>query len=237
MNNTLLLKNLLLLKQGYKETKCLDWELFEKIIEDTKVLVSMEKIQSPSKRKSLKKSLQYLKKASNYGARPILGYAHRTELLNNETYYVFTNNYTLYALKENNGLPLIEEQDEPVGKYPDVKRLIPNREDGLEVDIVDYKDLINIIKTNPDLLEKNITKSVKTTKNLFRAYIECEDYGKIYLDGNDIKEAFEILASKELKCYVFGSHRPILLTNPEGEFALVLPLKETNQEYACINKK
>ena len=243
MKNTLLLNNLLSIKNNFKENKELDLALLEAMIEDTRKEISLEKITTPSEKKAFNKALSYLKKLKN-GTRPVLGYVNKQKLNDGKEYYVFTDSITLYALKENKGLPLFEDlSKEELEKnnisettsYPQVFRLVPDENDGTPVEIFDYDKLVKSMKANPEYIRSYDYKNQKWY--VLKIRLDSDEY--IMLDGYFLKQTYEMLASKDLKAYVYGKNRPVLLMNDNGDKALILPVhsKKGDLEGVVINKE
>ena len=215
MKNTTLLKKLQKIEKNGSINLGPDFidllnEVKQEVYNDTKGLTISQK-------RASKKALTFLKKLQKKNTRPVLGYCDFQEI-HGEKYQVFTDSYTLIALKTFYELPTIEDFKKLDSKnkdttYPSVYRIVPEIYYGEKTE--------NNIET---LLKK--LKSGMYEKGQEVDSIESKSY-KANFDIKRLKEAVEMLGAVDLDIYLFGNTKPSMFLDPEtGNFAIICPLIE-----------
>lgn len=185
-------------------------EVKQEVYNETKGFTSSQKQAS-------KKALAFLKKLQKKGARPILGYCDFQEI-HGEKYQVFTDSYTLIALKTFYELPTVEDFKKLDSKnndttYPSVHRIVPYVHDGEKA------------KNNIETLLKKL-KSGMYEKGQEIDSIESKSY-KANFDIKRLKEAAEMLGTMDIDIYLFGNTKPAMfLDSKTGNFAIICSLRK-----------
>lgn len=215
MKNTTLLKKLQKIEKNASMNLGPDFiallnEVKQEVYNETKGFTSSQKQAS-------KKALAFLKKLQKKGVRPILGYCDFQEI-HGEKYQVFTDSYTLVALKTFYELPTVEDFKKLDSKnkeatYPSVYRIVP--------DVYFGEKTENNIET---LLKK--LKSGMYEKGQETDYFESKSY-KALFDVKQLKDAVEMLGTTNLDIYLFGNTKPAMFLDSEtGNFAIICPLRK-----------
>lgn len=213
MKNTTLLKKLQKIEKNASMN--LDSDFIALLTEVKQEVYNETKGFTSSQKQASKKALNFLKKLQK-GARPVLGYCDFQEI-HGEKYQVFTDSYTLIALKTFYELPTVEDFKKLDSKnkeatYPSVHRIVPYVHNGEKA------------KNNLDTLLKKL-KSGMYEKGQKIDSIESKSY-KANFDIKRLKEAVEMLGTMDLDIYLFGNTKPAMFVDSEtGNFTIICPLR------------
>ena len=213
MKNTTLLKKLQKIEKNGSIN--LDPDFIDLLNEVKQEVYNETNCFTSSQKQASKKALNFLKKLQKH-SRPILGYCDFQEI-HGEKYQVFTDSYTLVALKTFYELPTIEDFKKLDSKnkdatYPSVYRIVP--------DIYYGEKAENNIET---LLKK--LKSGMYEKGQENDYIESKSYKPLF-DVKRLKDAVEMLGTIDFDIYLFGNTKPAMFVDSEtGNFAVVCSLR------------
>ena len=215
MNNTTLLKKLQKIEKNGSIN--LDQDFIDLLNEIKQEVYNETKGFTSSRKRASKKALTFLKKLQKKDTRPVLGYCDFQEI-HGEKYQVFTDSYTLIALKTFYELPTVEDFKKMDSRnkeatYPSVYRIVPYVHDGEKA------------KNNIETLLKKL-KSGMYEKEQEVDSIESKSY-KANFDIKRLKEAVEMLGTVNLDIYLFGNTKPAMFLDSEtGNFAIICPLRK-----------
>lgn len=215
MNNTTLLKKLQKIEKNGSIN--LDPDFIDLLNEVKQEVYNETNCFTSSQKQASKKALTFLKKLQKKDARPVLGYCDFQEI-HGEKYQVFTDSYTLIALKTFYELPTVEDfkkldSRNKEATYPSVYRIVPYVHDGEKA------------KNNIETLLKKL-KSGMYEKGQEVDSIESKSY-KANFDIKRLKEAVEMLGTVDLDIYLFGNTKPSMFLDSEtGNFAIVCSIRK-----------
>lgn len=178
-------------------------------------------------KKQLKSTLSYLKKAAKKHATGVFGYTD-IQTFDGTDYQVFTDSYTLYALKEHvDELPLFKNTKEMNGKqYPNVTRFlnVKGEPEDIQVDIQKVRQAEKEQKHNFD--------------NGRVIVMIVSDNHRVFVQARYLKTVYNILGNN-LKVTLYGEMQPVLFENEAGDKALVLPVRVpiTPKRYEDVTKE
>lgn len=160
-----------------------------------------------------KKALKFLNdnKKRFSGCRSCLAYAYQTIINGNEA-QVFTDSYIAFILKTFYNLPLWDEEN---GAYPQIERLLPDKNYGEIVDL-DFKDIIAKLKA----------KQIEETNGMKLIELNSDSY-KCCFDADNLKKISDILGTTELVMRLYGELKPALIIDEKNDNqAVVTPIRK-----------
>lgn len=174
------------------------------LLEGTLTDLRMKELNGNGYLKAVKRVKKMLEKVGNN--RPILGYYDIQD-----GKQVFTDSFFAFRMNEGHYVENLEYHNNNNGVYPSLEEFIPSPNPDCEA-VIDIDQLANPHKIIPMNGKDTALYEAKTTYNT--AYIQAQ-----YLEN-----AIQILGRDDLKMYVYGSMRPVLLTSPKGE-AIIVPIR------------
>lgn len=167
-------------------------------------------------KRAAKKALNFLKAIQKKDTRPVLGCCDFQEY-NGSKYQFITDSYILIGLKTFYELPTVDDlkKSDPrlaEATYPQVVRIIPNKNDGLKVE-TDLSEYLKKLKAG--MYEKEKLDCLK-----------CGSYD-VWFNVENLKKIIEMLGTDRLDIYVYGVLKPILLIDPKNEnIGLLTPIRK-----------
>lgn len=188
-------------------------ELLDNVINELKIDVYNENMGLKNRKQDpQKKALKFLndnKKRFSSG-RSCLAYAYQT-IINGNDVQVFTDSYIAFILKTFYKLPLWDEEN---GSYPQIDRLLPDKNYGEIVDI-DFKDIVAKLKAK-QIEEKDGIKIIE---------LKSENY-KCFFDADNLKKISDILGTTELVMRLYGEMKPALIIDEKNDNqAVIVPIR------------
>lgn len=184
-------------------------ELLDNVINELKIDVYNENMGLKNRKQDpQKKALKFLNdnKKRFSGGRSCLAYACQTIINGNEV-QVFTDSYIAFILKTFYKLPLWDEEN---GPYPQIYRLLPDKNYGEIVDI-NFKDIIAKLKSK-QIEEKDGIKLIE---------LKSDSY-KCFFDAYNIKKICDILGTTDLTMRLYGELKPALIIDEKTDNQAVL---------------
>lgn len=209
MKTETILNNLLKVKDN--PLKYMD--VLENTINELKIDIYNESIGLKNRKQDpQKKALKFLNdnKKRFSGGRSCLAYACQTNINGNDV-QVFTDSYIAFILKTFYKLPLWNEEN---GTYPQIERILPNKNYGENVDF-NFKDLLAKLKTK-QIEEKEGTKLIE---------INSDSY-KCRFNADNLKKVCDILGTTKLVMRLYGEMKVALIIDEKTDNqAVIAPLR------------
>ena len=164
-----------------------------------------------------KKALAFLKAIKKKDKRPVLGYCDFQEY-NGSKYQFITDSYILIGLKTFYELPTVDDlrKSDPRqagATYPQVVRIIPNKNDGLKVE-TDLSEYLKKLKAGMYEKDKKLD------------CLKCGSYD-VWFNVEYLKKVIEILGTDQLNVYTYGALKTILFIDPNTEnMAIIMPVRK-----------
>lgn len=188
-------------------------ELLDNVINELKIDVYNENMGLKNRKQDpQKKALKFLNdnKKRFSSCRSCLAYACQTIINGNEV-QVFTDSYIAFILKTFYKLPLWDEEN---GSYPQIGRLIPDKNYG-EIVSVNFKDIIAKLKAK-QIEEKDGMKIIE---------LKSESY-KCFFNADNLKKICDILGTTELVMRLYGELKPALIIDEKTDNqAVIVPIR------------
>lgn len=188
-------------------------ELLDNVINELKIDVYNENMGLKNRKQDpQKKALKFLNdnKKRFSGCRDCLSYACKTVINGNEV-QVFTDTYIAFFLKTFYKLPLWDEEN---GAYPEIKRVLPDKNYG-EIVKVNFKDLLAKLKAK-QIEEKDGMKIIE---------LKSESY-KCLFNADNIKKICDILGTTELVMRLYGNLKAALIVDEKTDNqAVITPIR------------
>lgn len=188
-------------------------ELLDNVINELKIDVYNENMGLKNRKQDpQKKALKFLNdnKKRFSSCRSCLSYAYQTIINGNEV-QVFTDSYIAFILKTFYKLPLWDEEN---GSYPQIGRLIPDKNYG-EIVSVNFKDIIAKLKAK-QIEEKDGMKIIE---------LKSESY-KCFFNADNLKKICDILGTTELVMRLYGELKPALIIDEKTDNqAVIVPIR------------
>lgn len=188
-------------------------ELLDNVINELKIDVYNENMGLKNRKKDpQKKALKFLNdnKKRFSSCRKCLTYAYQTIINGNEV-QVFTDSYIAFILKTFYNLPLWDEEN---GSYPQIERLIPDKNYGEIVDI-NFKDILAKLKAK-QIEEKDGVKIIE---------LKSESY-KCFFNADNLKKICDILGTTDLTMRLYGELKPALIIDEKTENqSIITPIR------------
>lgn len=168
-------------------------------------------------KRAAKKALNFLKAIQKKDTRPVLGYCDFQEY-NGSKYQFITDSYILIGLKTFYELPTVDDlrKSDPRqagATYPQVVRIIPNKNDGLKVE-TDLSEYLKKLKAGMYEKDKKLD------------CLKCGSYD-VWFNVENLKKIIEMLGTDRLDIYVYGAFKPILLIDPKNEnIGVLVPVRK-----------
>ena len=160
-----------------------------------------------------KKALKFLNdnKKRFSSCRSCLSYAYQTNINGNDV-QVFTDSYIAFILKTFYNLPLWDDKN---GPYPQIGRLLPDKNYGEIVDI-NFKDIIAKLKAK-QIEEKDGIKIIELNSESY----EC------FFDADNLKKICDILGTTDLTMRLYGNLKAALIVDEKTDNqAIVTPIRK-----------
>ncbi len=181
-------------------------ELLDNVINELKIDVYNENMGLKNRKQDpQKKALKFLNdnKKRFSRCRSCLAYAYKT-IINGNDVQVFTDSYIAFILKTFYKLPLWDDKN---GSYPQIERLLPDK---------NYGEIVNI--NFKDILAKLKAKQIEEKDGIKIIQINSESYN-CFFDADNLKKICDILGTTELVMRLYG----------ELKLALIIDEKTDNQ--------
>lgn len=208
MKTETILNNLLKLKENPYNA-----ELLDNVINELKIDVYNENMGLKNRKQDpQKKALKFLNdnKKRFSGCRSCLSYACQT-VINGNDVQVFTDSYIAFILKTFYKLPLWDEEN---GSYPQIGRLIPDKNYG-EIVNVNFKDIIAKLKAK-QIEEKDGMKIIE---------LKSESY-KCFFNADNLKKICDILGTTKLVMRLYGEMKAALVIDEKTDNqAVIVPIR------------
>ncbi len=188
-------------------------ELLDNVINELKIDVYNESMGLKNRKQDpQKKALKFLndnKKRFSH-CRSCLAYAYQT-IINGNDVQVFTDSYIAFILKTFYKLPLWDDKN---GSYPQIERLLPDKNYG-EIVNIDFKDILAKLKAK-QIEEKDGIKIIE---------LKSESY-KCFFDADNLKKICDILGTTQLTMRLYGELKPALIVDESTENqAIITPIR------------
>lgn len=160
-----------------------------------------------------KKALKFLNdnKKRFSSCRSCLAYAYQTNINGNDV-QVFTDSYIAFILKTFYNLPLWNEEN---GVYPQIERLLPDKNYGEIVDI-NFKDILAKLKAK-QIPDSDGTKIIELNSKSY----------KCFFNADNIKKICDILGTTELVMRLYGEMKPALIIDEKTDNqAIITPIRK-----------
>lgn len=178
-------------------------EELKSLLENTLTELKMKELRGNGYLKAAKRVQKELERIGKM--RPILGYYD----IQGEK-QVFTDSYFAFKMNQGHYLENLEYHGNNNGVYPSMDGIFPEAHHGCLQEI-SFEQL-----ANPQIIPM-------CGKDVPIYNIESER-GKIAIQAKYLENAIQILGNDDLKMYVYGTLRPVLLTSPKGE-SVILPIR------------
>ena len=189
-------------------------ELLDNVINELKIDVYNENMGLKNRKQDpQKKALKFLNdnKKRFSSVRSCLAYAYETNINGNDV-QVFTDSYIAFILKTFYNLPLWDEEN---GSYPQIERLLPDKNYGEIVDL-DFKDIIAKLKAK-QIPDSDGTKIIE---------INSDSY-KCFFDADNLKKVSDILGTAQLTMRLYGELKPALIIDVKNDNqAIITPIRK-----------
>lgn len=209
MKTETILNNLLKVKDN--PLKYID--VLENTINELKIDVYNENMGLKNRKQDpQKKALKFLNdnKKRFSGGRSCLSYACQTIINGNEV-QVFTDSYIAFILKTFYNLPLWDEEN---GAYPQIERLLPDK---------NYGEIVNI--NFKDLLAKLKAKQIEEKDGMKIIELNSENY-KCFFNADNLKKICDILGTTELVMRLYGEMKAALIVDEKTDNqAVITPIR------------
>lgn len=191
-------------------------ELLDNVINELKIDVYNENMGLKNRKQDpQKKALKFLNdnKKRFSGCRPCLSYACKT-VINGDDVQVFTDTYIAFFLKTFYNLPLWDNEKEKNGIYPDIKRVLPDK---------DYGEIVNF--NFKDLTAKLKAKQIEEKDGIKIIELNSESY-KCFFNADNLKKICDILGTTELNMYLYGTLKAALIVDEKTDNqAVIVPIR------------
>lgn len=209
MKNETILNNLLKVKDN--PFKYMD--VLENTINELKIDIYNENMGLKNRKQDpQKKALKFLNdnKKRFSGCRDCLSYACKTIINGNEV-QVFTDSYIAFILKTFYNLPLWDEEN---GAYPQIERLLPDK---------NYGEIVNI--NFKDLLAKLKAKQIEEKDGMKIIELNSENY-KCFFNADNLKKICDILGTTDLTMRLYGTLKAALIVDEKTDNqAVIVPIR------------
>jgi hypothetical protein len=189
-------------------------ELLDNVINELKIDVYNENMGLKNRKQDpQKKALKFLNdnKKRFSSCRKCLTYAYQTNINGNDV-QVFTDSYIAFILKTFYKLPLWDDKN---GSYPQIERLIPDKNYG-EIVNVNFKDLLAKMKAK-QIEEKDGVKLIE---------LKSENY-KCLFNADNLKKICDILGTTDLTMRLYGTLKAALIVDKKTDNqAIVTPIRK-----------
>lgn len=189
-------------------------ELLDNVINELKIDVYNENMGLKNRKQDpQKKALKFLNdtKKRFSGCRSCLAYAYQT-IINGHDVQVFTDSYIAFILKTFYNLPLWDDEN---GSYPQIERLLPDKNYG-EIVNIDFKDILAKLKAK-QIEEKDGVKIIE---------LNSENY-KCFFNADNLKKVCDILGTTELVMRLYGGLKPALIIDEKTDNqAIITPVRK-----------
>lgn len=213
MKTETILNNLLKVKDN--PFKYMD--VLEKTINELKIDAYNENMGLKNRKQDpQKKALKFLNDNKKHfsGCRNCLAYAYQT-IINGDDVQVFTDSYIAFILKTFYNLPLWNDEKEKNGSYPDIKRVLPDKNYG-EIVHFSFKELAAKLKSK-QVEEKDGIKIIE---------LKSESY-TCNFDADDLKKISDILGTYNLTMYLYGTLKAALIVDEKNDNqAIIVPIRK-----------
>lgn len=209
MKNETILNNLLKVKDN--PFKYMD--VLENTINELKIDIYNENMGLKNRKQDpQKKALKFLNdnKKRFANCRKCLTYAYQT-IINGKEVQVFTDSYIAFILKTFYNLPLWDEEN---GAYPQIERLLPDK---------NYGEIVNI--NFKDLLAKLKAKQIEEKDGMKIIELNSENY-KCFFNADNLKKICDILGTTDLTMRLYGNLKAALIVDEKTDNqAVIVPIR------------
>ena len=189
-------------------------ELLDNVINELKIDVYNENMGLKNRKQDpQKKALKFLNdnKKRFSSCRKCLTYAYQTNINGNDV-QVFTDSYIAFILKTFYKLPLWDDKN---GSYPQIERLIPDK---------NYGEIVNI--NFKDLLAKMKAKQIEEKDGVKLIELKSENY-KCLFNADNLKKICDILGTTDLTMRLYGTLKAALIVDKKTDNqAIVTPIRK-----------